>query len=197
MTSSTLALLIFGILFTLLGIAACSFYHWKRAKAYVPLTIGLFTIYLPTIGPLSNCRERLEAITHLDPHQIVFITLEPTRNSSYSDISLVRYNHLISDTPTLLRIARLLQQAVIGSEGDMKTPTQVGRIEITLRDRPPLIFGLRKKGAATCINVDSNGEDGWHYGKLDVPGFGPLLDSLCGSPIIPESGFEAPPLRDH
>jgi len=182
MTPNTLSIFIVGILFTLLGIAACMFHHWKKAKTYPPLIIGLALIYLTRIGPLSHSREKIEAITHLDPHQVVFITLEPTENSSYADISLVKYNRLVDDSPTLFRITRLLQQAVAG-EGYMKNPTQVGRIEVTLRDHPPLIFGLRKRGTATSIQVSSNGEDGWHYGALNAQGLGVVLDSLLSSPL--------------
>ena len=172
--------MIVGILFTFLGIAASIFHRWKKAKTYVPLVIGLFVIYI-TIGPLSHSRERIEAITHLDPKQVVCIFLQPTGSPGYTDISLVKYDRLINDSPTLRRISHLLQQAVIAGEGYIKTPAQVGRMEIILRNQPPLKFGFRKKGVATCIVVDSNGETGWHYGLLDAPGLGLVLDSLASS----------------
>jgi hypothetical protein len=123
------------------------------------MLIGLLIIYI-AIGPLSRSSEKIEAITHLDPNQVLCIALQPTRNSSYTDISLVKYDRLIDDFPTLRRISNLLQHAVIVREGYIKTPDQVGRMEITPRNQPPLIFGLRKKGAATCIVIDSDGEDG-------------------------------------
>jgi hypothetical protein len=180
LTTSNLATLIVGLLFTFLGIAATLFYRGKRTKTYVPLVIGLFIIYITT-GPLSHSRERIEAITHLDPKQVVCIFLKPTSNSGYADISLVKYDRSINDSPTLRRISHLLQHAVIAGEGYIKTPTQVGRMEIMLRNQPPLIFGFRKKGVATCISVDSNGETGWHYGLLDAPGLGLVLDSLASA----------------
>ena|GEM_PF-22529 len=65
-----------GILFTIIGLAACTFYRWRRAKAYPPLIIGLFLIYLATIGPISHSQERIATITDLDPGQVVGITLQ-------------------------------------------------------------------------------------------------------------------------
>ena len=173
--------LLVGIPFTIIGLAACIHYRWRRAKAYPYLAIGLSLIYLGTIGPLSHSQERLDAITHLDPRQVISISLEPTGNSSYSDISLVRYNRDINDTPTLHRFVHLLQLAVPAMEGYLKTPAAAGRIEITLRNNPPLLFAFRKKEAATCLIIDSDGETGWHYGLLDAPGLGPLLDSLAAT----------------
>jgi hypothetical protein len=173
--------LIVGIIFAIIGIAACIHYRWRPAKTYIPLAIGLSLIYLATIGPLSHSRERIEAITHLDPAQVVSIWLEPTGNSSYSDISLFRHNREINDTPTLHRIVHLLQLAVPAMEGYIKAPTGVGRIEITLRNLPPIIFAFRKNADATCLSIVSNGDSGWHYGLLDAPGLGPLLDSLAAT----------------
>ena len=173
--------LLVGIPFTILGIAACNYYHWRRAKAYPPLVIGLSLIYLGTVGPLSHSQERIDAVRHVDQSQVISISLEPTGNSSYSDISLVRHNREINDTPTLHRIVHLLQLAVPAMEGYLKSPTEVGRIEITLRDHPPIIFAFRKKESATCLIIDSDGESGWHYGLLDAPGLGPLLDSLAAA----------------
>jgi len=163
------------------GVTACHFYKWKKGKAYVPLAIGLFLFYLYTVGPLSHSREKVEAILHLDPNQVLRMTLQPTRNSSYTDISLVRYDRLINDSATLHRISRLLRQAVIVGEGYIKDPSQVGRMEITLRNQPSIVFGFKKRGGAVCIVLDSNGEDGWHYGLLDAPGLGPVLDSVASA----------------
>lgn len=177
----TLSLLLGGILFTSVGIVFCRYYQWKRVGPYIPVTIGLFLIYIVTIGPLSQSQRKIEAITQLDPHEVVSISLEPSKNPAYKNINLFKSNRMISDSLTLFRVSRLLQKSVTIGEQYLKNPAQTGRIKIILRHQPPIILGFNKVKNATCLIANSNGEYGWSYGHLDAPGLGPVLDSIAST----------------
>jgi hypothetical protein len=173
-----MSLLVVGVIFIFMGIATGRYYHWKGVGAYIPMAIGLFMVYIVTIGPLSESRKKIEAITHLNPDQVVAISLEPSIGPSSEDEKQVKFL-TISDSFMLHRVSLLLQQSVITDRSYLKNPAQVGRMKITLQDQSAIIFGLRKSEAAICLIVSSNGGDGWQYGCLKVPGLGPLLDSLA------------------
>jgi len=178
LTSDNITLLLIGIIFTLLGIVASHFYQWKRVKTYIPLLIGLGAIYLTTLGPLSHSRSKIDAIIHLDDRKVIAFYLQPTHISSYKAISLVSDEMRISDLKTIRHFCLLLQQASPTDEGYLKNPTQAGRVEISFRDGSNLVLGLKKDGSATCLLINSNGEDGWHYANLEATGLGALIDSL-------------------
>jgi hypothetical protein len=93
-------------------------------------------------------------------------------------ISLVEADILVSDPEMTHRMCRLFQQSTPIAVA-MKNPLRAGQIEITLRDNSILALGLRKSGGTTCLTIDSNGEDGWHYGDLETTGLGSLIDSIC------------------
>lgn len=168
----------------MIGLIACRHFRWRRVRGYIPLLLGLFLIYLPTLGPLSHVKERLNAVTQLDSSRVVEIRLQPTRQSSYKELSLVNKDVAIRDRQMIDLICNSLHQASGISKG-VQNPTQVGRMEITLTNSSPLVIGFKRGKSSFCLGVFSNGEEGWYYGHLSAPLLSHLIDSL----LVPRENY--------
>jgi hypothetical protein len=178
MTTNVTAGIIIGSLFLLTGLIACFVYKWRKFKGYIPLVLGLFLVYIYSIGPLSDDKKRINELTHLKNTEIVSIVLQPTRYKGYENISMYNFDNLITDRRIIDSFCIALNTAVIVDEGYLKNPESACRIQINMRDKKTIAFGVRKSGTAICLIVNSRGEYGWHYANLKANSFGHWLDNF-------------------
>ncbi len=92
---------------------------------------------------------------------------------------MVRYDTILFERQIINDLCVSLKSATITNEGFIKSPDSVCRIQINMKDDRIISFGFRKKGAATCLDVNSDGEYGWNYGKLKANDFGFLIRKIC------------------
>jgi hypothetical protein len=177
MTIKEISILFGGLVFMTIGILASRHYTWKKIKTYIPIALGLFLIYISTVGPLSESDKRVTEITTIDSTKVKTITFQPTRASSYKKLTTFKENIVVIDRNSINEICNTLHKAKVAGEGFMKTPKEAYRVEIHFVDNKIIRFGVRKSGSTTCICLNSNDESGWHYANLDASDFGKLLNN--------------------
>lgn len=170
-----ISILLVGLVFILIGTLASRHYRWKKFQTYLPIALGFFLIYIVTVGPLSVSRQRITEITNIDSTKVESIIFQPSRNSGYEDLTIYRKDSLIVARSFINKLCDGLHQAKIEGGGSLKNPREACRVEIHFYNKNVLIFGVRKSRNLTWISIDSNGEDGWHYAKLNATEFGNLL----------------------
>jgi hypothetical protein len=87
-----MSILIGGIVFLIIGILVSKQHKWKKFKTYIPILLGLFLMYISTVGPLSETKNRINEITKIDYTKVKSVTTY--RN--LQDISDMK-NHLCLD----------------------------------------------------------------------------------------------------
>lgn len=85
-----MSILIGGIVFLIIGILVSKQHKWKKFKTYIPILLGLFLIYISTVGPLSETKNRINEITKIDYTKVKSVTLQPTRYIGYEKSSMFR-----------------------------------------------------------------------------------------------------------
>lgn len=175
MTSRTISILLCGLIFLIIGFLASKHYHWKKFKSYIPIALGMFLIYITTIGPLSESKKRIAEISKINSSMVNSIVLMSTQDDSRKNLTLYKKNRLIKDRSLINEICNTLHKAKVEGDGFIKNPEKVFRVEIRLANKKKIIFGVRKSGSTTCINLYSKGESGWFYTNLKANEFGNLL----------------------
>jgi hypothetical protein len=177
MTIKEISILLGGLVFLTIGILASRHYKWKKIKTYIPIVLGLFLIYISTFGPLSESKKRITEITSIDSTKVISITLQPTRDASYENLTMFKEDRVEIDRNIINEICNSLHEAKVEGSGFLKNPKEACRVEIRFVDNKKISFGVRKSGTTTCISLNSNGESGWHYANLDASDFGKLLNN--------------------
>lgn len=175
MTIKEISILLGGLVFLTIGILASGHYKWKKTKTYIPIAIGLFLIYISTVGPLSESKNRITEIINIDSTKVESITFQPTQYKGYENITMFKKDSIVSDRNLINEICNKLHKAKVEGEGFLKNPKEACRVEIHFINNKTISFGVRKSEAVTCITLDSDGEYGWHYANLDARDFGKLL----------------------
>ena len=168
--------LFIGIVFLGIGIAFCFRYGWKRVNAYVPLIIGMFLITISTFGPLSKTKAETVEVKNITSQQVTSIVLQPTEKNGVR--SIVQHNILIAEPSTIEEICTALNQANVEDENYMKNFAEAGSIKFNLKDNSSFSIGLKRKGQAIRIDVNSSGESGWHYTVLSANRINNILDRV-------------------
>ena len=179
MTQNTFQPLIIGIIFLIIGLLSLLFYKKKRFLSLVPIAIGSFLILISTIGPLSESTQKVNQIRNLDSIKIARIIIQPTTITTNENISLVKNEVIITDRKVINELCIALHNAVLTDEGFLKTPKSLCRVLIEIKDKKNIIFGMRFNGDDTSLEIDSNGESGWHYAKLKGNEFGQIIKKVC------------------
>ncbi len=177
MTIKEIFILLGGLVFLTIGILASRHYEWKKIKTYIPILLGLFLIYISTVGPLSESKKLITEITNIDSTKVKSIILQPTRDGSYENLTMFKEDSAIIDRNLINEICHSLHEAKVEGEGFLKNPKEACRVEIHFIDNSIISFGVRKSGTITCIRLNSNGEAGWHYANLDASDFGKLINN--------------------
>ena len=183
MTNKEISILLGGFVFLTIGILVSRHYNWKKFKTYIPIVLGLFLIYLTTLGPLSKSKNRIAEIIYIDSSKVKSIRIQPTRDKGYENLSMFKKDRIVNNRNTINNICDRLHNAKIEGEGFMKNPKKVCRVEILFTNKKTISFGVRKSGEMTCIEINSDGEYGWHYANLDASDFGNLFIFKDKSPI--------------
>ena len=178
MTIKEISILIGGIVFLIIGILVSKHHKLKKFKTYIPILLGLFLIYISTVGPLSESKNRINEITNIDNSKVKSITFQPTRYIGYEKLSMFRHDSTIYDRILIKDICNRLHKSKIVGDGFLKNPKEVFRVRIRFTNKKTINFGVRKSGNITCININSDGEYGWHYANLNASDFGSILKSV-------------------
>lgn len=116
LTIRFMAVLLGGIVFTLFG------YILRREKkifGFILIIIGLFLIYVITVGPLSKSKENILAIIKINSEQVKSMKFLPSyennKKSSKSEI-------LIEDRFKINEVCNALNKASEKGEGFLKFP---------------------------------------------------------------------------
>jgi hypothetical protein len=168
---------IIGIIFFIVGIVFCCRFRWKRAKAYVPLVIGAFLIIISTIGPLSRANAEISRVRKLKSTEVGSIEFHPTTRKGIA--SIVRQQMTIIDAAAIGQICSALNKAISADENYLKNADSSCIMVFNLRDNSRLSIGIKKEGQATRVDVNSNGESGWHYAALEANELGVIIYSLA------------------
>jgi hypothetical protein len=177
MTIKEISILLVGLVFLTIGILSCRHYKWKKIKTYIPIALGLFLIYISTVGPLSESKKRIIEITSIDSTKVKSITLQPTQDDKYENLTMFKEERVVIDRNSINEICNTLHEAKVEGEGFLKNPKEACRVEIHFVDNKIISFGVRKSETTTCISLNSSGESGWHYANLDASDFGKLLNN--------------------
>lgn len=165
-----------GLAFFIIGIIACFYYKWKKPKAYIPLIIGAVLIILSTIGPLSKANAEVVKVTNIASSHVTAIILEPTERKGVK--SIVQQSVVITDTTTIRAICTALNQAQVQDENYMKNFAAAGKLKFNMKDNSNFSIGLKIYGQATRIDINSNGESGWHYKVLSADHLSSILEQV-------------------
>ena len=171
-----------GILFFVIGIITLLIPSTRKRGAFVlPLLVGLFVIYLHTLGPLAGKKQKVRDFINIDSTSIVEIDIRPFHN--YDDnVNLVTHRRKIADQKFFSTFSNALhkgrtqedqnQHPMWGCFADiMKTDGSIISVEITKQGSctilQPLTKGIFKLNFGT-IRADEVGvvlEEflGWHY----------------------------------
>jgi hypothetical protein len=168
---------IIGIIFFIVGIVFCFRFRWKRTKAYVPLVIGAFLIIISTIGPISRANAETSKVRNLKSTEVASIEFHPTTRNGFA--SIVQQQITIIDAAAIEQICTALNKAESVDENYMKNADSSCVMVFNLRDNSRLSIGIKKKGQATRVDVNSNGESGWHYAALEANVLGVIIYSLA------------------
>ena len=71
-----------------------------------------------------------------------------------------------------------LHHSVLTNEDFLKNPDSVCRVIIEMKKKKNIVFGIRTSGQATSIELDSKGESGWHFAKLQANEFGQIIKEI-------------------
>jgi hypothetical protein len=178
MTIKEISILIGGIVFLIIGIIASKHHKWKKFKTYILILLGFLLIYISTVGPLSESKKRISEITNIDSTKVVSITFQPTRYKGFENLSIFKKDSIVNNRNSINDICNRLRKAKIESEGFVKNPRKVCRVEVQFTNKKTISFGIKKFGETTCLNLSSNGEYGWHYANMDASDFGNILKSV-------------------
>ncbi|MBN8673174.1 MAG: hypothetical protein J0L56_03505 [Chitinophagales bacterium] len=179
MTHYTIQPLIIGIIFLLVSVGILAFSKRKKRRSVISFAIGVFLIIISTVGPLSKSRQKVNEVEKIDSTKVERILIQPTNIPSSQSISLVTNEIIVTNRETLNSLSLALRHTVLTDEDFLKNPDSVCRIRIEMKDKTNIVFGVRISGRATSIEVDSKGESGWHYAKLQANEFGQILKEIC------------------
>jgi hypothetical protein len=177
MTIKEISILICGIVFLVIGILVSKHNKWKKFKTYIPILLGLFLVYISTVGPLSESKKIINEITKIDNTKVKSITFQPTRYIGFEKLSMYKQDSTVYDRNSINDICKRLRKSKIEGNRFLKNPKGVCRVIINYTNKKKICFGVRKSGKTTCITIDSDGEYGWHYANLNASDFGNILKS--------------------
>ena len=175
MTYKEISILLGGLVFLTLGILISRQNQWKKIKTFIPIVLGLFLIYLSTVGPLSDSKNRIAEIINIDSTKVKIIKFQPTKNVGYENLTMFKEDCVVTDRKLINKICNTLHEAKVEGEDFLKNPKEVCRVEIHFVSDKTISFGVTKSETTTCIDLNSNGESGWHYANLNASDFGKLL----------------------
>lgn len=165
MTVDQLLGIFIGIVFFFAGIGGFYFSKEKKWLSIIFFLTGSWTFYIYTIGPLSNSKQKLDAIINIDSRNVEEIIIKPT-TQNYQDIkTLVNKEFKITNRNSIENICQVLNKTEHASSGYLKDADSLSQIEIKMYS-DTIKFGIRKSGNKTGLNVYSRGEYGWNYGTL-------------------------------
>jgi len=151
----------------------------KKLHSLISFAIGIFLIIISTVGPLSKSRQKVNQVEKIDSTQVERIVIQPTKNFSSQSLSLIKNEVIVTNREMLNSLCLALQHSILTDENFLKNPDSVCRVQIEMKDKTNIAFGIRIRGQATSIELDSKGESGWHYAKLQANEFGQILKEIC------------------
>lgn len=170
-------LLLIGISFAIIGICTLIFRKQKKSGGLIPLIIGLTAIFLTTVGPLSKSQEQINKVLNLDKNQIAKVIIKPTKHRGYEQISLTQNTIEVTARNTIDNLCYSLLKAK-ETNSSTNNPKWVCLVRFDKMDQSFLEFQVKSSATTTFVEVNSNGDYGWHYGTLDAKSFGQILLSL-------------------
>jgi hypothetical protein len=178
MTINTTGFLIIGLIFLVVGFYSCWYDKWRKINGYVPLVIGLFAVYLTTIGPLSKSRAEINKVRKIDGDKVESILIH-TGNPGEENSFKVCTDTLLTDKGLINDLCDLLNEAIPASpRGYVKRPGWNYKIQINLANNETVNFEVCKFKQSTFLSVVSRGKNAWHYGDLKANEFGVLLNKI-------------------
>ena len=166
-----------GVAFFFIGLGGLFFSSNKKWLFIIFLIIGSWLVYIFTIGPLAESNEKLDSIINIDSKTVREIILKPTKKDNGQIKSIVKSDLNIQSRSSIETICKALNEAEYAFAGYLKTADSLAVLEIRM-DSGKILFGIRKKGNSTALNVYSNGESGWNYGTLKCNDLGNVIKEL-------------------
>jgi hypothetical protein len=144
----------------------------KRWAGIVPIVVGCGLITLSVFGPLSNSRKKIDQLRNIDSILVKQITIQPTTTDKKS---LVPRDITITDRGIINKFCHALSQTTVVTSQYLKSPDSVCRLRFDMDNGKNIVVGIRIKGRAASVEVNSSGESGWHYGKLKAEELGRVM----------------------
>ena len=178
LTQNTIQPLIIGIIFLVIGFCSL-FFSKKKYLSLIPGTIGVFLIFISLFGPLSKSKQRVDQLKNLDSTKITRIIVQPSAIDPAENKRLVKNEVIVIDRNTINELCGALHKTVLANEDFLKNPTSLCRVLIEIKDEKSITFGVRISGDMTSLEIDSEGESGWHFAKLKATEFGQIIKRVC------------------
>jgi len=177
LTKYTIEGLVIGIIFLVLGIGFFIISKRKKSQAVIPIIIGVFLIFIEVFGPLSKSQKIVNEVQGIDSSQVYRILLRPSTSTSVQ--SLINKEIVVTNRGDVNRLCLAMHHAVLVDDNFLKSSYSGCRIMIELKNKKNILFAVRINDQATALELNSNGESGWHYAKLEATEFGQVLKEVC------------------
>ena len=152
--------------------------QFKIKNSIIFFSLGLFLVYISFFGSISNSYKRIDYVKKIDYKNVLLIKIQPTRVGSLRDISLVSKEYIIYNKINIEKICKAVNESELVGDEFLKNPEKVCRIEVSFKNREKIFFGLKIDNDYACLTINSNGESGWHYGKLESKELGFLIKKI-------------------
>lgn len=169
--------LIIGIILFVVGTIFCVRNRWRKIKDYVPLVIGSVLIFISTVGPLSKAESEISRVKSITGIQVASVELLPA--AGYKIKSIVKQSITIIDTAAIEQICAALRNAKTRDENYVKSADSAGTIRFNLKDKSSFSLGIKIKGEATRVDINSAGPGGWHYAVLEANQLGVIIQRMA------------------
>ena len=177
MTIESVLGLFTGIVFFFVGIGGFFFAKEKKWLFILFFLVGSWVTYIFTIGPLSNSKQKLDAIIYIESNDVREILVKPTKRKGEHIKSIVNEVFKIENRNSIEEICKVLNNTKYASAGYLKGADSLSIIEIRM-NLDTIKFGIRKRGIKTGLNVYSNGESGWNYGTMKCENLGNTIEDI-------------------
>lgn len=179
MTLNTIVFFIIGLIFISIGWFVCRKNKWRNIMGYISLVIGIFVVYITSIGPLSHSSAKVNQIREIDEENVESIRIQPKLPIN-KNIKMNFNDTVLTDKAMINDLCNSLKHAVPAPFGGyMKIPGCDYKIQINMRNKETINFGVNKFKHITCLSIKSDEKYTWHYGDLKANEFGILLDNIC------------------
>lgn len=176
-STTFIGVLVFGLVFLLFGVIGLKRNRGSRFLNYFLITIAMLILGVLTAVPFFEAENRVKKIREINAAQVESFTFKPSKNNRFNDVPMFIKDSVVVDKNRINQYCKSLNKVteLRGSERWERYAPLRCLIEIHFKDHSSLSFGFIKDNKSTILNVNSNGEFGWHFANLEANEFGEVL----------------------